>query len=373
MAEYSRIASGTFTTAASPIQQVINLPFQPQRVTLTNQTTFGTPAQYSLVRAFWSSLVATPVTCMEYLSAASAPWLVAVDQSATTGIATFSAGLSLQFGPQIAISGITKASPAVVTTATAHGYATGDVVLFQGLYQSSTTGMPQICAIPFVVTVTGATTFTVIWNTNQSNFTAISGSPTGAYVMKVLYPFLYAPGQSWISAITTGTTTTVTTTLPHNFVVGQEIGFSIPTAYGTSQLNTLPNAIIPGNPKYYTVTSVTSSTIFVCNANSTAATAFNSNQTVASVPTSQPAEVFAIGTYNTGALQYSGGKLYPSPVINGASTINGPAILGSFVANTRQGFLVNPAVGTVQSSATLLTASSVYTWTAEYFDMVQTP
>lgn len=369
MAEYSRLASGTFTTAASPVAQVIYLPFQPQEVKLKNLTAYVSPAQYSLTSAFYSSFPATAVTAMEYLSAASAPWLIAADSTATTGISTFAAGLSLQYGAQIQISGITKASPAVVTTGSAHGYATGDTVLFQGLYQSATTGMAQICAIPFVITVTGATTFTIPWNTNQSNFTAISGSPTGAYVMKVLYPFLYAPGQGWVSAITTGSTTTVTTTCAHNFVVGQEIGFLIPNAYGTTQLNTLPNLIIPGNPLYYIVTSVTSSTVFVCSANTSGATAFNSNQTIASVPTSQPAQVFAIGTYNTGSLQYSGGKLYPSPVINGASTINGPAIVGSFVTNTRQGFVVNTAVGAVQSSALLLTASSVYVWEATYFDI----
>ena len=270
----------------------------------------------------------------------------------------------------IQVASVTKASPAVVTTGSAHGYATGDVVLFQGLYQSSTTGMPQICAIPFVITVTGATTFTIPWNTNQSNFTAISGSPTGAYVMKVLYPFLYAPGQAWISAITTGTTTTVTCSTPHNFVVGQEIGFSIPNAYGTTQLNTLPNVVIPGNPLYYIVTSVTSSTVFVCSAVSTGYTAFNSNQTVASVPTSQPAQVFAIGTYNTGSLPYSGGVLYPSPVVNGVSTINGPAIVGSYVVNTRQGFNIGPGVGATLTSAALIGANTnLLYWEAVYSEL----
>lgn len=369
MAEYSRMASGTFTTAASPTAQVVYLPFQPQEVRLRNLTAYATPAQYALTEAFYSSLPASPVTAMQYLSAASAPWVISADSTATTGISTFAAGLSLQFGAQLQISGITKANPAVVTTAAAHGYATGDTVIFQGLYQSTTTGMPQICGIPFVITVTGATTFTIPWNTNQSNFTALSASPTGAYVTKVLYPFLYAPGQGWISAITTGSTTTVVTSCAHNFVVGQEIGFLIPNAYGTTQLNTLPNTVIPGNPKYYIVTSVTNSNTFICNAVSTGYTAFNSNQTVASVPTSQPAIVFAVGTYNTGSLQYSGGALYPSPVINGVSTINGPAIVGSFVANTRQGFVVNPAVGAVQSSALLLTASSTYVWDAFYYDI----
>src|SRR5690606_38044134 len=112
---------------------------------------------------------------------------------------------------------------------------------FTGLFQSSTTGMPQICGMPFVVTVSDATTFTIPWDTNQSNYTALSGNPTGAFVKKVLNPYLYVPGVSFISALSVGATTTVTTTTPHNLVVGQEVAFRIPQSYGTVQLNSLPN------------------------------------------------------------------------------------------------------------------------------------
>lgn len=362
MSEYSKRAHGTFTSTAAAKE--IYLPWQPTEVRVYNYSSFTTPAQNGVPFGYWDSNMGQGYAV---INAFNATPVLTTDIITSNGISTFAAGLSLQFGAQIAISGITKASAAVVTTGSAHGYSTGDTVMFQGLYQSATTGMPQICNIPFVVTVTGATTFTIPWNTNQSNFTAISGSPSGAYVMKVLYPFLYAPGQGWISAITRGSTTTVTTTCAHNFVVGQEIGFSIPTAYGTSQLNTLPNTVIPGNPLYYVVTSVTSSTVFVCNAVSSSYTAFNSNQTVASVPQSQPAQVFAIGTYNTGSLAYSGGALYPSPVINGVSTINGPAIVGSFVTNTRQGFVIGAGVGATLTSAALIGANgNILYWEAVY-------
>lgn len=364
MAEYSRIGAGFFTTAASPVNQVVYLPYQPQVVKLKNETAYVSPAQYAVTDAFYSSLAgASASTCIEYISAGSAPWLKAVD-SVASGISTFSAALSWSFGPQMQVASTTKAT-STITTASAHGLSVGDTVFLQGFYQSTTTGWAQICGIPFVVvTVPTTTTFTINWNTNQSNFTDLSASPSGAYVVKMLYPFLYAPGQAWVSAITTGASTTVTTSCAHNFVAGQEIGFSIPRQYGTYQLNTLPNSQIPGNPLYYVVTSVTSSTVFVCNAISSSFTAFNSNQTIANVPYAQYAQVFAIGTYNTGSLTYSGGKLYPSPIVNGVSTINGPAIVGSFVANTRQGFVVNQGPGVVQTSALLLTASSIYSWEA---------
>lgn len=373
MAEYSKLASGTFTTAESPVAQVVNLPFQPQRVKLLNVTAYSTPAQFAVTRAEWDINMGQGVAVVEYESAGSAPWNLAADYVTTGGISTFSAGLMLQYGPQLQISGITKASPAVVTTASPHGLSSGQVVILEGLYQSATTGMPQISLMPFVITVTAPTTFTIPWNTNQSNYTALSGSPTGAFVRQVLYPFLYEPGVNYISAITlNGTNVVVTTTDNHNYVVGQEIAFRIPSVYGSTQLNALPNNTTPGSPVYYYVTSLQSNTQFTCTALSAGVTAFNSNQTVASVPGLQLPQVVAVGDVNSGGVAYSGGALYPSPVFptftGGASTINGPAISGAFVNNTSQGFVIGLGVGAVQSSALLLTASSLYLWEATYFD-----
>lgn len=373
MAEYSKIARGSFTTAASPVTQVVNLPFQPQRVKLVNTTAYTAPAQYAVTQAQWDVSASQGTATLEYLESASAPWIVAVDSVASGGISTFGAGLSLQYGAQQQIIGATAANP-IVFNVTAHGYSVGDVVVFEGLYQSATTGMPQICGMPFRVSaVADSSHFSVVWPGSGGNYTALSGSPTGAFVKKVLYPFLYLPGVNFVEAITTGTTTTVTTTTNHNFVAGQEIAFRIPRSWGTTQLNSLPNATIPGSPIYGFVTSVSSNTQFVCNINSTGFTAFTTNQTVASVPGLQFPQVLAVGDVNTGGVAYSGGLFYPSPTFptssGGAATINGPAISGSYVNVTSQGFTVGLGIGVVQTSALLLTASSVYTYEAYYYDL----
>jgi len=374
MTEYSRMMHGTFTTAATPVVQVINLPFQPTKVYLRNITAYDEPAQYAVTEAWWDSLADAQGTAeMYYLESASAPWIVAADSVDTGGISTFSNGLALQLGAQLQISGITKASPAQVTTASAHGLSTGQIVILEGLYQSSTTGMPQLSNIPFVITVTGATTFTIPFNTNQSNYTALSGSPTGAYVRQITAPNLYLPGDNYIASITlSGTNVVVATTSNHNFVVGQEIAFRIPSAFGSTQLNSLPNNLIPGSPIYYYVSAVGSNTSFTCTALSAGVTAFNSNPTVASVPGLTWAQVLAVGDVNTGGTPYSGGALYPSPSFptfsGGVATINGPAISGAFVNNTAQGFVIGLGVGEVQASALLLAASSIYVWEAYRFD-----
>jgi hypothetical protein len=302
--------------------------------------------------------------------------VLTTDVVTANGISTFQAGLALQYGPQLQITGITKASAGVVTTSSAHGLASGNVVILEGLSQSSTTGMQQIAGIPFTVTVLSSTTFSIPWNTNQSNYTALSGSPSGAYVKKVLYPNIYFPGDVVISALSLGTTTTVTTASAHNFVVGQEVAFRIPQAYGTVQLNSLPNVLIPGSPVYGYVISVTGYNSFVVNINSTNFTAFNSNQPYLSYPGLSFPQVVAVGDVNTGGVQISSGsQLYPPPytVPTGTTqvnTINGPAILGSFVNNTSQGFIIGAGAGTNDAASVLVGANgNVIYWLAMAADI----
>lgn len=365
MTEYSRMVKGSFTSTGNT--KVINLPFQPDYVELWNYSVANAaPSANAVVSARWDVAMGQGFAIEEAYNAT--PVLVA-DTVVTNGISTFSAGLLFQYGAVQQIIGATAANP-IVFNVTAHGYAVGDVVVFEGLYQSATTGMPQISNMPFVISAVGdADHFSVVWPGGGSNYTALSGSPTGATVKKVLFPFLYAPGVAFIEAITTGTTTTVVTTAPHNFVVGQEIAFRIPAVWGTTQLNSLPNNTTPANPIYYYVLSVTNSTTFVCNANSTGFTAFNTNQPLPVAGLQLP-QVVAVGDVNTGGVQISAGsQLYPPPVVNGQNTINGPAIQGAFVNNTRAGFVIGVGAGTNLTSSKLIGANgNVIYWRAFLHD-----
>lgn len=376
MTEYSRMAKGSFTSTGQ--SQIVNLPFIPDYVEMTNVSAWITPAQHGVPFAKWDKnfLNATPanVTLIEVFN--SAPALVTDSVlSASGGISTFSAGQLLQFGPTLAISGITKAAAAVVTTTTNHNLSSGDVVVFQGLYQTTSTGMPQIAGMPFTVTRTGATTFTIPWNTNQSNYTALSGSPANCTVKKVLYPYMYFPGTSVISSITTGSTTTIVTTDAHNLRVGQEVAFRIPSAWGTVQLNSLPNIVVPGQPLYGYVTTVTDFQTVVVNIDSSAYTAFNSNQTVASVPGLGFPQMVAVGDVNTGGNLISASTpLYPSPQYvpfgtTDVPTINGPAIRGAYVNNSAQGFVIGAGTGVTDTSAVLVGANgNLIEWRAFLHD-----
>jgi hypothetical protein len=389
MAEYSRMAKGSFTATGNAA--IVNLPFVPDFVEIWNYSIIKTAAANKVARAWWDNKLldgANNPTMIEIYNNSSA---VVFDTIQTNGISAFQGALSLQYGPVVQHTAntdfsISTAASAVITVAGAgiadHGLQTGDWVVFSNLYQTSTTGMQQIAGIPFMVTRLSATTFSINWNTNQSNYTAFNTATStgnvGSY-KKILYPNLYFPGDTVISAITTGATTTVKTAGAHQLQVGQEVALRIPSAWGTTQLNSLPNTVIPGSPIYGYVISVTDFQTVVLNINSTGYTAFNSNQTFASFPGLKMPQIVAVGDVNTGGVQISNGSpLYPSPQYaysaqNSNSTINGPAIVGSFVNNTSQGFLIGAGVANVDTSAavTMIASTNIIYWHAYQHDFGQ--
>lgn len=377
MAEYSRLASGKVLSTGG--QTLVVVPFRPDFIEISNET--AAVAGAGVTRAWWlksmgqgAAFLNTFGTGDEFIAPVGGTSSGALVSG--TGFTTIEAGLSLQFGPiyahtastdfSIAKSGAGGAGPATtITTTTAHGLTTGNWIIFANLAQTATTGMNQIAGIPFMVTVTGATTFTIFWDTSNAVYTAFNSATSTGNVgsfKQILYPVLYFPGVSFIAAITLGVTTTVRTTAPHNFVVGQEVAFRIPKipgiippAWGTTELNSLPNVLIPGSPVYGYVISVTNSTTFVVNIDSSLYTAFSVVIPYLSYIGLNHPQVVAVGDVNTGGWPISSGSdLYPSPqVFNGfvssttvgARTINGPAIMGAFANATFRGFIIGVGVG----------------------------
>lgn len=103
-------------------------------------------------------------------------------------------------------------------------------------------------------------------------------------------PQYYKPSVFDINAITLGNATTVTTSVNHNYVIGQEIRLLIPPSYGSFQLN--------GQTGY--VINIPSSNQVVVTINSN-----NSNAFVIG-PTTTPAQIVAIGDVNSGNINSTG-------------------------------------------------------------------
>lgn len=391
MAEYSRMASGQVVSTG--VNTIVTLPFIPNYIEVSNRS--AAIAAAGVTRAWWETDLGQGAG-FRFLYGTGDQFIGAVGGTSTgalvsgTGFSTFTAGLALQYGPiqghnpagvTVTDFSIAKsASPTTVTTVgTDHGLQSGDVIVFQNLSQTATTGMQQIAGIAFTVTRLTANTFTIPWDTSGTNYTAFNTATSTGLVgtyKKVLYPYLYAPGASVITAITNGATTTISTTNAHNFVVGQEVAIRIPTirgaptVWGPTQLNSLPNNTIPGSPIYGYVVAVTDYHTVVVNINSTGFAAFNVNLPFANVPGATPPQIVAVGDVNTGGVPISAGSvLYPPPytvpigtaAANAVNTINGPAIQGAFFNNTSMGFVIGSSVGG--------TAADVLFWRAYMHDV----
>jgi hypothetical protein len=61
--------------------------------------------------------------------------------------------------------------------------------------------------------------------------------PVPLYANVPIQSQFYIPSRFVISAISLGITTTVTTTVDHDYVIGQQVRLIIPPTYGTRQLN----------------------------------------------------------------------------------------------------------------------------------------
>ena len=366
MAEYSRLAQGMITSNGG--QTAVRLPFVPEYIEILNKTRL-TGTNSGVSKAVWEvdmgqgAAFATTTTS----TVGDLTTFIAADGGTdeTTGSAiglgfhTIKAGLALQYGPTFLLGGSggiakTNGTTLTVTTTAAHGLTPGNWVIFQNLYETSTTGMQTLAGIPFeVLTVGSTTTFTIGWVGTAANLTAITaGGLNGlASFKKIYHPVIYAPGIAFPWTITQSAgVVTVNTTAPHNFQIGQEIAFRIPSIYGATQLNSLPDVYIPGSPIYFYVNAVPTATSFTFNY-SGPLTAFSvANPPFLSFAGLKFAQVLATGDINIGGFPFTGDQLYPSPTVydgyglTSVRTINGPGIQGAFFNATWQGFLIGSAI-----------------------------
>lgn len=149
--------------------------------------------------------------------------------------------------PGAAVTGttITKADPPVCT-ATSHGFITGDTVR---IYSSDE--MDQMNGMDFTIERTGANTFTLLYmDTNTSNFTA----STEFECRKLPNPPIFKPRRRYITAVSTGATTTVTASVTHGYAVGEVVSFRVPSIWGMTQLNELDGEILSVNTTNNTIT-----------------------------------------------------------------------------------------------------------------------
>lgn len=144
-------------------------------------------------------------------------------------------------------------------------------------------------------------------------FYAVITPPIALYNNVPINANFYQPGQFFISTISLGQLTTVTTTINHNFVIGQLVRLLIPTIY--SQLTNGIKVVIPTctqlNEQTGYVESIPNPNQVVLNIDSSAYDPF-----VTSTQPTQP-QIVAIGDLNSGNINASG-NLTESTLIPGS-------------------------------------------------------
>lgn len=128
--------------------------------------------------------------------------------------------------------------------------------------------------------------------------------PVPAWANAPIEPQFYSPNFFFISNVALGQTTLVTTTVNHNFVIGQLTRLIIPPTFGCIQLNEQEGYVI----------SIPSPNQVELTIYSAGGTSFNSSSA-----TTQP-QILPVGEINTGAINSSGrlntGTAIPGSFIN---------------------------------------------------------
>lgn len=129
----------------------------------------------------------------------------------------------------------------------------------------------------------------------------ISG-PTSAYQNPPIQPQNYKPRSFYITAITLGVNTTVTTLVNNDYVIGQQVRILIPFSSGCRQLNESTGYVLSIPAPNQVIVSIDSSQ--------------NVDPFTSSSSLNQP-QIMAIGDVNSGIIS-STGRNIPSTNIPGA-------------------------------------------------------
>lgn len=167
----------------------------------------------------------------------------------------------------VAITGLTNEVQPVVTSGLA-GFANGAVVRMNNVTSAGGVVISNVCGVDFTVSATDpGVTFTV--QNALATAPGVAGTAGFAQVIAMnstLLPVWY-PAKRTIANISNEANAVVTTTVDHNYVVGQQVRINVPFINGAQATMTQINGQVA------TITAVTAST-FTINIDTTGYTAF---------------------------------------------------------------------------------------------------
>lgn len=150
-------------------------------------------------------------------------------------------------GPQIAVTAGTNATQPVISTGDTTGLVDGSIVR---LYADSGTTAPNLTGIDFEIDNVVANTSFRIANALANTPGAIFG--TGNY-RRIKWDPLFFPRSRFIVNITRATQGVVTTSVRHQYSVGQKVTFKIPAQFEMVELDGITATIVAVTDSTFTI------------------------------------------------------------------------------------------------------------------------
>ena len=316
--------SGSFTSANPAARHDVVLPQgQPDFFRIRNRTAWGDDAAETSVEANWWKGMAFDAG-------------QTIDQEVTNGNLSSEAITANGFRfidtanppvfAELATTAITAANPAVVTMADTGSIAVGDVVRM-----SDTTGMLQISGYDFEVTAVTANTSITLNIDAQNEAAAATAGNVRLFIPNRMYPRnRFIVPLSGAAGITQATSAVVSTSVAHDFSVGEMVRLIVPSQFGMQE----------ANQKAAKVLSVTTYSVTL-DLDSSAFSAF-------ALPTSA---IYAAGVSPAMILPAGAGPQ------DGA---NPPQVPFDAAADNRSRYVMRIGTNVITS------AGAVYDWVAEY-------
>lgn len=327
MLPYQLIDGGSFTSDSVVARQVEQVSDQPDLIIVRNRTAWGDDAAETSVESRWYKGMAQDA-------------FQSLDQAVTSGILSTEAGTSNgfrvynTFNPPtyaaLPLSGteITTANPAVATMADTGAINVGDVVRLD-----NTTSMLQVSGYDFEVTAVSTDTNITLNIDTQNEGAAATGGNARLIIPGKQYPRRrFIVPLSGAAGITQATSAVVSTSVAHDFTVGEKVRLKVPSAYGMTE----------AHDKVATVTAVGTYTVTL-DLDSSGFTAF-------SLPTSA---VYAAGVTPAEIIPAGSGP-YPSG--------NPPYVSTDAAYDSRDQWQI------VMGSNVITSTSAVYDWMAYKYD-----
>lgn len=255
--------TGSFTSDGT----VVNLDLPPgyTEIELTNLTDIGSAAAATPVMKAWGTSLMDDGEAI-YATKTSGAATIAISTTTTSDGFTFvnNSGSAALGAENSTISGITNASPPVVSLTSTTGLSDGDVVR---LY--STTTALQLSGIDYTIdTVVTDTSFNLAYGGTAPGAAATAGS-----FRRVPFDPRFYPANRTITAITAASSAVITLSVTHQFTAGQAVRIKVPADWGMTEIDGLIGNITAVNTTTNTITVDIDSSAFSAFAYPSSATA----------------------------------------------------------------------------------------------------